>query len=259
MNNIHKTAIISRNATIGENVTVGAYAIIDDNVKIASNNVVYPHVYITGNTEIEEGNKFFPFSSIGSMPQDLKYRGENSRLYIGKNNTFREHCTLNPGTEGDDMNTIIGNSSLFMVGVHIAHDCVIGNEVIFANQATLGGHVHVHDKAVIGGLSAVHQFCKIGKLAMVGGMSAVENDVIPYSLAIGNRAKITGINIVGLKRAQFSNDQIREYSKTVDLLFTGKSISEQKTKIKDDKSPLIIDLVNFLDIESNRGLCRYEK
>ena len=166
-----------------------------------------------------------------------------SRLIIGDKNIFREHCTANLGTEGD-METIIGNSSLFMVGAHIAHDCVVGDNVIFANQATLGGHVKVDDYAVIGGLSAVHQFCRIGKLAMIGGMSAVEKDVIPYSLAIGNRAKITGINIVGLKRANFEK-LIKEYMMTVKKIFTGNSINEEKSKYKDLKA-LVEELLNFV-------------
>ena len=145
-----------------------------------------------------------------------------------------------------------------MVGVHIAHDCIIGNQVIFANQATLGGHVVVEDNAVIGGISAVHQFCKIGKLAMIGGMSAVENDVIPYSLAIGNRAKITGVNIVGLKRANYSKEDIREYSKILKKIFTGESIAKERESIKNINSPLIRELCRFLDKTSFRGLCKYE-
>ena len=259
MINIHPTAIVSEKAVIGENVSIGAYAIIEDNVKIGNNNIIYPSVNISGNTDIGQNNKFFPYSSIGSIPQDLKYRGEKSKLIIGDNNIFREHCTANLGTEGDNMETVIGNSSLFMVGVHIAHDCVIGNEVIFANQVTLGGHVHVDDKAVIGGISAVHQFCKIGSLAMIGGMSAVENDVIPFSLAIGNRAKITGINIVGLKRAKYSKDQIREYSKVVSNIFSGNSVSEEMKKLKMNKSPLLDELIKFMERGSSRGLCKYEK
>lgn len=259
MTNIHKTAIVSKNATIGKNVIIGPYSVIGDKVKIADNNVIQSSVCIDGNTDIGENNQFFPFCSIGSIPQDLKYKGEDSKLIIGNNNTFREYCNANLGTEGDKMETIIGDKSLFMVGVHIAHDCVIENNVIFANQVTLGGHVHVESNAVIGGLSAVHQFCRIGNLAMIGGMSAVENDVIPYALAIGNRAKITGVNIVGLKRANFSNDQIRNYSYTVENIFTGLSISKEKEKYKNTDSPLLKELLSFLDKDSSRGICKYEK
>ena len=259
MTNIHKTAIVSKNAIIGKNVIIGPYFVIGDNVKIGNDNVIHSSVCINGNTDISEKNQFFPFCSIGSIPQDLKYRGENSMLIIGQGNVFREYCNANLGTEGDKMQTIIGNNSLFMVGVHIAHDCVIEDNVIFANQATLGGHVHVESNAVIGGISAVHQFCKIGKLAMIGGMSAVENDVIPFSLAIGNRAKITGINIVGLKRAKFSKEQIREYSRAVDVIFTSGKISIEKNNFNNKKNPLIEELMSFLDKESSRGLCKYEK
>ena len=259
MNKIHKTAIIGNECVLGDNIVIGPYCVINGNVKIANNNTIESSVFLSGNTEIGEGNRFFPFSSIGSIPQDLKYKGEKSRLIIGNKNTFREHCTVNLGTEGDSMETIIGSSSLFMVGTHIAHDCVVGNNVIFANQATLGGHVYVDDYAVIGGISAVHQFCKIGKLAMIGGMSAVENDVIPYSLAIGNRAKVTGINIVGLKRANYTKEQIRDYSKTVNKIFTGKSVTEEMKKINVDQNPLVNDLIEFLNKKSSRGLCKYEK
>ena len=259
MNKIHNTAIISKNAIIGDNVTIGPYSVIDDNVKIADDNYIYSSVYISGKTDIDKSNKFFPFCSIGSIPQDLKYRGENSKLIIGQNNVFREHCTANLGTEGDNMETIIGSGSLFMVGVHIAHDCVIGDKVIFANQATLGGHVLVENNAVIGGLSAVHQFCRIGTLSMIGGMSAVENDVIPYSLVLGNRAKITGVNIVGLKRANYSKDQIREYSKAVNKIFSSGSISKEKLKFTNSKNSLVKQLLDFLEIDSSRGLCKYEK
>ena len=174
-------------------------------------------------------------------------------------NVFREYCTANLGTIGDNMETLIGNSSLFMTGTHIAHDCIVGNKTIFANNATLGGHVHVDDYAVIGGLSAIHQYCKVGKLAMIGGMSAVENDVIPYSLAIGNRAKVTGINIIGLKRANYSKVDIREYSKTVDQLFSGNTIENEKAKIKNSNNSLVNELVKFLNTKSLRGLCKYER
>ena len=259
MTNIHKSAIISKNAVIGDNVTIGAYSVIGDNVKIANNNIIHSSVCIDGFTDIGESNQFFPFCSIGSIPQDLKYCGENSKLIIGKNNTFREYCNANPGTEGDRMETLIGNESLFMVGVHIAHDCIIENSVIFANQTTLGGHVYVENNAVIGGLSAIHQFCRIGSLAMIGGMSAVENDVIPFSLAIGNRAKVTGINIIGLKRANYTKEQIREYSNAVEKIFTGESIAREKEKFLHSTSPLIEKLLLFINNDSSRGLCKYEK
>ena len=259
MNKIHKTAIVGKNCIIGKNVSIGAHSIIQDNVKISNNNIIQSSVFIGGNTDIGESNNFFTFCSIGTIPQDLKYKGENSRLIIGNRNIFREHCTANLGTKGDRMETLIGDSSLFMTGAHIAHDCIVGNNTIFANQATLGGHVHVDDYAVIGGISAVHQFCRIGKLAMIGGMSAVEHDVIPYSLAIGNRAKINGINIIGLKRANYTKEQIREYSKAVDKIFSGNSVSKEKVFYEKTESPLIRDLISFIQKDSSRGLCQYDK
>ena len=259
MNKIHNTAIIGKNTIVGSNVEIGPYCVIEDGVKIGNDNILHSSVYMSGETDIGKGNTFFPFCSIGSKPQDLKYQGEKSKLIIGDKNIFREQCTANPGTLGDNMITIIGNSSLFMIGAHIAHDCVIGDKVIMANQATLGGHVKVDNFAVLGGLSAVHQFCRIGKLAMVGGLSAVENDVIPFGLALGNRAKITGVNIVGLKRANYSKGAIREYSNIVDKIFNGGTIKSEKEKIKSSNNDLIKELLIFLDKSSSRGLCQYGK
>ena len=259
MSKVHNTAIIGKNVIIGSNVTIGPYCVIEDGVKIGNDNILYSSVYMSGETDVGKGNTFFPFCSIGSKPQDLKYQGEKSKLIIGNENIFREHSTANPGTSGDNMKTVIGNSSLFMIGAHIAHDCIIGDKVIMANQATLGGHVHVDNFAILGGLSAVHQFCRIGKLAMVGGLSAVENDVIPFGLALGNRAKITGVNIIGLKRANYSKRAIREYSNIVDKVFTGRTITSEKDKIKNSNNDLIKELLIFLDKRSSRGLCQYGK
>ncbi len=259
MNEIHNTAIIGKNSIIGSNVKIGPYCVIEDGVKIGNDNILYPNVYMSGETDIGQGNIFFPFCSIGAQPQDLKYQGEKSKLIIGDKNIFREHSTANPGTSGDNMITVVGNSSLFMIGAHIAHDCIIGDKVIMANQATLGGHVQVDDFAVLGGLSAIHQFCRIGKLAMIGGLSAVENDVIPFGLALGNRAKITGVNIVGLKRAGYDKKIIREYSSTIDKIFTGGTITSEKKKIINSSNDLIKELLIFLDENSLRGLCQYEK
>ena len=259
MNKIHNTAIIGKNTVIGSNVKIGPYCVIEDGVKIGNDNTLHSSIYMSGETDIGKGNTFFPFCSIGTEPQDLKYQGEKSKLIIGDKNIFREHVTANPGTSGDNMITVIGNSSLFMIGAHIAHDCIIGDKVIMANQATLGGHVKVDNFAVLGGLSAVHQFCRIGKLAMIGGLSAVENDVIPFGLAIGNRAKITGVNIVGLKRANYGKEIIREYSNIVDKIFTGETIKSETEKIKNCNNDLLKQLLIFLEGKSFRGLCQYDK
>ena len=257
MSNIHSSAIIDKSSIIGDNVTIGAHCVIEGNVKISNNNIIYPSVFISGNTDIDEGNKIFPFSSIGAIPQDLKFKNENSKLIIGKNNTIREHCTFNLGTEGGGMRTEIGNNSLFMAGVHVAHDCIVKDNVILANQVTLGGHVSIDKYAVLGGLSAVHQFCRIGTLAMIGGMSAVENDVIPYGLAIGNRAKLTGINIIGLRRSNFQNKQIKEFKEIVEKLFV-KKIKSVDAEIA-NKNSLVKDLLDFISKESSRGLCQYNE
>ncbi len=257
---IHPSAIIGKNVKLGSNVEIGPYVLIDGNVTIGDNTKIQASCSITGNTIIGENNTFFSFSSIGSIPQDLKYYGEESYLKIGNSNIFREHCTVNTGTEGGGYNTIIGNNSLFMTGSHIAHDCIVGNNVIMANQATLGGHVIIEDNAVIGGLSAVHQFCRIGELSMIGGMSAVENDVFPYALAIGNRAKIIGLNLIGLKRANFNKTDIQSVNNFIKNIFSSnESIQNEINNIKDNDNPLINKIRDFILVKSSRGLCRYEK
>ena len=259
MSKIHRTASIDKNSVIGKNVTVGANTVIEGNVKIDDNNIIYPSVYIAGNTDIGKENRIFPFSSIGAIPQDLKYNDEKSRLIIGQKNTIREHCTFNLGTKGGGMLTEVGNSSLFMAGVHIAHDCIVKNNVILANQVTLGGHVTIDDNAVLGGLSAVHQFCRIGSLAMIGGMTAVENDIIPYGLAIGNRAKITGINLVGLRRANYKNEEIMEFKNAVERLLN-KNERASITEYHDNKKNQLINaLIEFINEDSSRGLCLYDE
>ncbi len=258
MSKIHPSAIIDKSCTIGKNVTIGAHTVIEGNVKIDDDNIIYPSVYIGGNTDIGKSNRIFPFSSIGAIPQDLKFKNEKSKLRIGEKNTIREHCTFNLGTKGGGMLTEVGDSSLFMAGVHIAHDCIIKNNTILANQVTLGGHVKVDNNAVLGGLSAVHQFCRIGSLAMIGGMTAVENDIIPYGLALGNRAKITGINLVGLRRANYNNNDIIELKKVVEsLLKRNDKISTSKYHDKKGNQ-LISTLLDFINEDSSRGLCYYD-
>ncbi len=258
MSKIHSTAIIGKNCIIGKNVSIGAYTVIEGDVKIDDDNIIYPSVYIGGNTDIGKSNKIFSFSSIGAVPQDLKFNNEKSKLRIGDNNTIREHCTFNLGTKGGGMLTEVGNSSLFMAGVHIAHDCIVKNNTILANQVTLGGHVVVDDNAVLGGLSAVHQFCRIGSLAMVGGMSAVENDIIPYGLAIGNRAKLLGINLIGLRRANYKNEEILELKNAVESLLGRNRVNTTEYQ-GNSKNRLIRALLDFITEDSSRGLCLYEK
>ena len=260
MNKIHPTAIISSNAKIGKDVLVGPYCVIGENVEIGDGTILKSHVVIEGITKIGKNNVIFPFAAIGTDPQDLKYEGEKSQIIIGDNNKIREYVTIHPGTKGDNMITKIGDNCLFMVAVHIAHDCVIGNNVIMANNATLGGHVVVEDHAVLGGLCAVHQFVRIGKSAMIGGMSGVENDVIPYGTVMGERAALAGLNLVGLKRKGFERDAIHALRNFYKKLFdeeTGnisESISALKEEYKNDS--LVIEIINFLETKSSRAICK---
>ncbi len=209
---IHPSSSISDNVTLGNNVIIGPYCNINGNIKIGDNTELKSHVSITGNTDIGKSNTFYPFANIGCDPQDLKFKGENSFLNIGDQNIFRENVTISKGTADGGMHTNIKNKNLFMTGVHIAHDCQIGNNNIFVNQVTLGGHVKIIDNVVIGGLSAVIQFVTIGSYTMIGGMSGIDKNVLPFSLVIGNRAILRGLNLVGIRRNKFSKDDITRIS-----------------------------------------------
>ena len=195
---IHSTAIIDPKAKIGKNVQIGPYSIIGPNVDIGDDTIVQSHVSILANTVIGKGNKIYPFVSINE-PQDLKYNGEETNLIIGNNNKIREYVTINPGTVGGGGKTVIGNNCLFMVSSHIAHDCQLGSNVIVANNVAIAGHAIVDDHVIIGGNSAVQQFTRIGKMAMIGGMTGVLHDVIPYGLSMGNRNSLQGLNLIGLE------------------------------------------------------------
>lgn len=215
----HPSALIDDGAVIGEQSQIGPYCVIGPNVKIGERVKLHSHVVIEGNTTIGDDCEIWPFAALGTAPQDLKYKGEESQLIIGARNRIREHVTMNPGTSGGGMITRIGDDGLFMVGVHVAHDCQVGNHVIMANQATLAGHVVVGDFAVLGGLSAVHQFVVIGHHAMIGGMSGVEKDVLPYGLVSGERASLQGLNLVGLRRSQVNAEQVRSLQQAYQILF----------------------------------------
>ena len=205
---IHNSSVIEKGAKIGKEVKIGPFCYIGANVKISDNVELISNVHIEGNTNIGMGTKIFPFASIGTEPQDLKYKGETNSLEIGENNIIREYVTINPGTEGGGGKTIIGNNCLFMISSHVAHDCKIGNDVVIANNVPLGGHVTIEDAVVIGGNSAVQQFTRIGRLAMIGGMTGVLKDVIPFGLSFGNRNYLRGINLIGLKRKKYDNKKI---------------------------------------------------
>jgi UDP-N-acetylglucosamine acyltransferase len=256
---IHPTAIIEPGARLGEGVKVGPYCHVGGEVELGEGVVLHAHAVVDGRTSVGANTRIFPFASIGHEPQDLKYAGEPSRLVIGRDNTIREHVTMNPGTTGGGMVTRIGDGCLFMVGVHVAHDCTIGNNVVMANNATLSGHVVVGDHAVFGGLSAVHQFVRIGQHAMIGGMSGVERDVIPYGLVIGDRARLSGLNIIGMQRRGFSRDEIQALRSAFQALFgeTG-TLSERVADIAErwpEVKP-VHDIVDFIRADSSRALCQ---
>ena len=256
---IHSTAIIDDSAVIADDVDIGPYTVIGADVAIGSGTVIGPHVVINGPTTIGEQNQIFQFASIGEQPQDLKFHGETSRLEIGNRNTIREFVTMHRGTEVDNSLTRIGNDNLFMAYVHIAHDCVIGNNIIFANNATLGGHVNVDDDVVIGGVSAVHQFVRIGRMAIIGGCSKVVQDIPPFALCDGRPAKTYGINLVGLRRSKISKRVIRQLSRAFKILFRSEltmssAMKKLKAENKDIKEELLY-LIDFMN-SSKRGISR---
>ncbi|MDD9879099.1 MAG: acyl-ACP--UDP-N-acetylglucosamine O-acyltransferase [Magnetovibrio sp.] len=259
MSEIHPTAIVSPKAELGDNVCIGPHSVVGDGVRLDDGVELLSHVVVEGLTHVGANTRIFPFSSIGHRPQDLKYQGEPSRLEIGCNNVIREHVTMNPGTEGGGMLTRVGNNCLFMVGVHVAHDCLIHDHAIFVNNATLGGHVEVGEWAIIGGLSAVHQFVRIGKHAMIGGMSGVEHDVIPYGSVMGNRARLSGLNIVGLKRRDFSRDEIHEMRKAYRMIFAAEgTLGERLQDVAEDfgDNEPVMEIVNFIGADSSRAICQ---
>ena len=258
---IHKTAIVSDKAQISKNVEIGAFCVVGDNVKIDEGTILKSHVVIDGNTTIGKNNIIFPFATVGLVPQDLKFAGEQSQLIIGDNNTIREHVTIHLGTKDGGMITKIGNNCLLMVGVHIAHDCLIGNNVILANNATLAGHVHVGNNVVIGGLSAVNPFVRIGGGAMIGGMSGVENDVIPFGLVMGERAHLAGINLVGMKRQNISRDEIHALRNFYKQVFENDGDNNFLNRVKEisqdfSQNSIIKEVINFINSETSRSFCK---
>ncbi len=261
---IHETAIVSKMAKIGKNVQIGPYCLVGDHVSLADGVVLKSHVVIEGNTEIGEGTKIFPFASIGSDPQDLKFAGENSRIIIGKNNLIREYVTINPGTKSGIMETRIGNDCLLMISSHIAHDCVIGDHVILANNVTLAGHVTIEEHAIIGGMSAIHQFVRVGAHAMIGGMSAIEKDIIPFGMAFGERANLAGLNIVGMKRRNFTKDDMNALRSAYDMIFVENNdltFAERLHHVGEAfaENVIVSQLVNFLKTDSSRAICTPKK
>ena len=246
---IHKTAIIDKEAKISEKVQIGAYCTIGPNVKIDSYSIIHSHVNITGNTSIGVSNEIFSFSSIGTPPQDLKYKGEENSIIIGDNNKFREFVNINPGTAQGGTITRIGNNNLFMVYCHVAHDCNIKNNVVLANNVQVGGHVLIENNAIIGGSCAIHQFSRIGQSSMIGGMTGVLSDVIPFGLSLGNRNNLVGLNLIGLRRAGISNEDIKIMQSCYEIIFKTNNfrinIDNLSEKQKENKYvKLIIEFIN---------------
>ena len=254
---IDKTAIIASKAKISENVKIGPYSVIGPNVEIGNGTVIQSHVNITGNTIIGKNNKIYPFASIGNDPQDLKFKGEETKLEIGNNNKIREYVTINPGTEGGGGITKVGNNCLFMVSAHIAHDCVVGDNVILANNVPLGGHAHVDDNAIIGGNSAVQQFTRVGKFAMIGGMCGVVRDVIPYGIAHGNRSILQGLNLIGLRRKNIPNKEILTLTEAYKEIFKNENLTENLNNLSSEfkNNVLVLDVINFIEKDKKRPIC----
>jgi UDP-N-acetylglucosamine acyltransferase len=256
MPQIHPSSVVASGARVAASAKIGPFCHVGDDVELGEGVELVSHVAVAGLTAIGEASRVFPFASIGHQPQDLKYRGEASRLVIGKRNIMREHVTINPGTEGGGMVTRIGDDCLFMVG---AHDCQIGNNVIMANNATLAGHVRIGDYAVFGGLSAVHQFVRIGQHAMVGGVTGVERDVIPYGSVLGDRARLSGLNIIGMQRRGFTREEIQALRTAYQMLFPSEAsgtFAERVAAVAERFSDMrpVREVLDFIAVDSSRGL-----
>jgi len=257
MAQIHATAIVEAGASLADDVTIGPYCCIGPDVTLGAGVVLQSHVVVTGRTRIGARTRAFPFVSLGQVPQDLKYKGEPSRLEIGEDNVIREGVTMNIGTEGGGMLTKVGDRGLFMTGVHIGHDCQVGNDVVFANNGTLAGHVVVGDFVILGGLAAVHQFCRLGRHAFVGGLTGVERDVIPYGMVMGDRARLTGLNLRGLQRNGFSSEAIRTLRLAYGELFNAAGpFAERVAQVADRYAgdAAVMELINFIRADSSRRL-----
>ena len=259
MADIHPTAVVDPGAELARGVKIGPFCVVGPEVVLGEDAVLHSHVVLTGRTRVGARNQIFPFASVGHRPQDLKYGGEASDLVIGEDTVIREHVTINPGTQGGGLKTEVGSHCLFMVGSHVAHDCVVGDHVILANNATLGGHVRVGDHAIIGGLAAVHQFVRIGAYAMIGGMSGVEHDVIPFALVMGERARLNGLNIIGLKRNGFAREEISDLQRLYKAVFAGEqTMAERLSRAASEFSPkgAVGDVLTFIQADSSRALCQ---
>jgi UDP-N-acetylglucosamine acyltransferase len=258
---VHPTAVIADGARIADGVRIGPYCVVGEHVTIGAGTELKSHVAIDGRTHLGERVTVYPFASLGHAPQDLKYQGEPSETFIGDDTVIREYVTINPGTAGGGMKTVVGKKCLLMAGAHVAHDCIVGDGVVMANNATLAGHVAVGDRAVIGGLAAVHQFVRIGESAMIGGLSGIENDVIPFGQAVGERASLVGLNLVGLKRGGFDREQIRALRDAFAVLFETNDNALLRARLDEAERqfadmPAVQKIVAFIRADSGRGVCR---
>ena len=254
---IHKTAIIDSKAKVSSAVIIGPYTVIGPNVQIDENVIIHSHVNISGHTKIGKGNKIYPFASIGNDPQDLKYKGEKSELVIGNNNIIREYVTANPGTSGGGSVTKIGSNNLLMIGVHIAHDCIIGNNIVVANNTAIAGHAEIGDDVIIGGNSGVQQFSRVGKMAMIGGMTGISRDVIPYGLSFGNRNYLSGINLIGLRRRNVPNKDILTLSEAYKEIFKTEQLHDNLSKLNGEfkDNSYVKTVVDFINKDKKRPIC----
>ena len=254
---IHNTAIIDTQAKIHKNVKVGPFSVIGANVEIEENTEIQSHVSILGNTKIGKNNQIYPFASIGNDPQDLKFQGEETKLEIGNDNKIREYVTINPGTNGGGGITKVGNNCLFMVSAHIAHDCFVGDNVILANSVPLGGHAYIEDNVIIGGNSAVQQFTRVGRSAMIGGMCGVVRDIIPYAMVHGNRSKLQGLNLIGLRRKNIPNKDIMILNDAYKEIFKNENLTDNLNNLDKDlrKHKLVSEVLNFIEKDKKRPIC----
>ena len=253
---IHKTAIVDSKAKIADNVQIGPYCFIGPEVEIGNNSIIHSHINIVGNTKIGENNQIYPFSSIGTPPQDLKYKGEKNSIVIGNNNKFREYVNINPGTEQGGGITRIGDNNLLMVYCHVAHDCMISNNVVLANNVQVGGHVSIQNNAIVGGSCAIHQFSRIGEYAMIGGMTGVLSDVIPFGLSMGNRNNLMGLNLIGLRRSKVSNENIKKIQISYEIIFKTPSFRENIEQLNNDlkENEFVKKILGFINTDKKRPI-----
>jgi UDP-N-acetylglucosamine acyltransferase len=255
---IHPAAVVDPAARLGAGVTIGPFCVVGPEVELGDGVELKSHVAIWGRTSIGAGTRVFPFASLGHEPQDLKFKGEASRLEIGANCTIREGVTMNPGTEGGGLLTKVGDNCTFLANSHVAHDCIVGNAVVFSNNVMLAGHCRVGNYVIIGGGAGIHQFVRIGDHAFIGGLAGLENDLIPYGMALGNRAALAGLNIIGLRRRNFTREQIHELRRAYRLLFAPEGTLKERVEdvaLEFDHLPLVHEILDFIRAGGDRAIC----